>query len=590
MRKIRVLGIAPYDGMKNLMAHIVVQFPQIELTTFVGDLNKGLEIAQENFHGNFDLVISRGATANLLRSRLVIPVIGVEISLVDILCALQLAKPDKEKIAIVSFADVNNTAKQLCDLIGYKLDCYTIPSVDEAEDTLILCKKKGYHAILCDVIADTIARELGLNSFLITSGTASIMKAFESALFLSEAQHNLKTENILLRNLFASQVSYTVVFDSMKQLYLTSVEEVDTKIIDMLRQEIDEVLLNNEKKVTRIRNGMIYIIRAKKITLEGNIYIAFFYTERKCPLPVEKAGITCLSSSEIKNEYFSSLFAIAGSLSLVKNKTDKLTALNIPVIIYGEQGTGKLSLAQYLHLNGPWKNNSFVLIDCRIVNEKSWDFLINHTASPLASLNQTIFFSNINFLNPSMFSDLLASVNEISLKNQLILSCICNSDNIIPADVKAFANKLSAVTINTPPLREQKENIPQLFNRALSLLNMDISHPLAGATEKAVELLKNFPWPDNFSQFIRVSKEIAISSDNSIADEELVRNILKKEESQVYLISSYQTSTSIPINQSLKEIERMIAIKVLEESNGNQTLAARRLQISRTTLWRMLSR
>ena len=50
--RIRVLGIAPYEGMKALMASLGEEYPQMDLTLFVGDREQGLEIAKSNFHGN----------------------------------------------------------------------------------------------------------------------------------------------------------------------------------------------------------------------------------------------------------------------------------------------------------------------------------------------------------------------------------------------------------------------------------------------------------------------------------------------------------------------------------------------------------
>ena len=49
-RKIRILGILPYEGMKPLMASLEEEFPSVDLTLFVGDMEKGLEIAKNNFH------------------------------------------------------------------------------------------------------------------------------------------------------------------------------------------------------------------------------------------------------------------------------------------------------------------------------------------------------------------------------------------------------------------------------------------------------------------------------------------------------------------------------------------------------------
>lgn len=57
---IRVLGIAPYEAMRTLMGNLAEDYPQVDLTLFVGDRELGLEIARANFHGNYDVVISRG--------------------------------------------------------------------------------------------------------------------------------------------------------------------------------------------------------------------------------------------------------------------------------------------------------------------------------------------------------------------------------------------------------------------------------------------------------------------------------------------------------------------------------------------------
>ena len=79
--QIRVLGIAPYEGMKTLMSNLTEEYPQMDLSLFVGDRELGLEIARANFHGNYDVVISRGDTATMLRRDLSIPVVEIEVSM-----------------------------------------------------------------------------------------------------------------------------------------------------------------------------------------------------------------------------------------------------------------------------------------------------------------------------------------------------------------------------------------------------------------------------------------------------------------------------------------------------------------------------
>ena len=66
--RIKVLGIAPYQAMKTSMEKIVLNYPQIDLDVYVGDMNEGVSIVQSHQQLNYDVIISRGGTAELIRS------------------------------------------------------------------------------------------------------------------------------------------------------------------------------------------------------------------------------------------------------------------------------------------------------------------------------------------------------------------------------------------------------------------------------------------------------------------------------------------------------------------------------------------
>ena len=68
-------------------------YSNIQLTIEVGDLAQGLARAQEGFHGNFDVIISRGGTAQLLQKAISLPVVEITTSVYDVLCTLQRANP-----------------------------------------------------------------------------------------------------------------------------------------------------------------------------------------------------------------------------------------------------------------------------------------------------------------------------------------------------------------------------------------------------------------------------------------------------------------------------------------------------------------
>lgn len=66
-RKVRVLGIAPYDNMKALMLNLAQERDDIELTVFVGDLQQGVELAKRNFYNDYDAIVSRGGRPSCCR-------------------------------------------------------------------------------------------------------------------------------------------------------------------------------------------------------------------------------------------------------------------------------------------------------------------------------------------------------------------------------------------------------------------------------------------------------------------------------------------------------------------------------------------
>ena len=106
--------------MKFLMQEQAKEYPDIELTVFVGDLQQGVELARRNFYNDYDVIISRGGTATKLRERLDLPVVEVPILPYDIMRAMKLAENVSSHYAIVGFPGITEPAHILCDLLRFK--------------------------------------------------------------------------------------------------------------------------------------------------------------------------------------------------------------------------------------------------------------------------------------------------------------------------------------------------------------------------------------------------------------------------------------------------------------------------------------
>ena len=95
MEEIRILGIAPFESIRAAMERVArEEFPEVRFEAYTGDLEEGVKIAQRlvNENESYDVMISRGGTAELLKQKLTMPVVEITFSVYDILRAIKMAE------------------------------------------------------------------------------------------------------------------------------------------------------------------------------------------------------------------------------------------------------------------------------------------------------------------------------------------------------------------------------------------------------------------------------------------------------------------------------------------------------------------
>ena len=142
-QKIRLLGIAPYSEMRPLMLEVSKEYQDIDLTVYVGDLQKGVEMARRNFYNDYDVIISRGGTATMLRERLDLSVIEIPILPFDLLRAMQLAEQVSDHYAIVGFPNVTTSARLLCEVCNTKSTSILFATLRRLSLSYSLSEKRG---------------------------------------------------------------------------------------------------------------------------------------------------------------------------------------------------------------------------------------------------------------------------------------------------------------------------------------------------------------------------------------------------------------------------------------------------------------
>lgn len=589
--KIRILIIAPYSSMKSLLMKVSEEYNNIDLTVTVGDLNKGVEIAKKNFHENYDVIISRGGTAKLLQQSVSIPVIEINTSAYDILRTLKLSDARNKKVAIIGFLNITENLLALKEVLPYEIDIFTIDSPDEARIILQKLKNDNYKSILCDMITYTISRELGINTFLITSGIESIRSAFDTAIICCSSYKNTRIENHFLRQLIHGRDSQTVVYTKDKKLFYSTINDDNSNIFKIIYDKIDEVPKEGKRRFLHRENNILYSILSKRIISDEVEYIAFYFTSSKIQSANNRCGINYSNHNEIEKDYFNNIYIVMDSLKESNLNIDKLIKTNNPIIIYGEEGTGKDQITKSIYLQSTLKNQPFIEIDCTLLKDKIWSYLLNHHNSPLCGSDNTIFIKNINILNDQMQKELFIALidMDVSKRNKLIFSFITNNENTYDSNINLFINKLHCFIINLPSLRENPSHIDFILKLYLNRLTTDAGKEIIGFSPEAVSLMCKFSWPYNYLQFHRVINELISISDGPYISAENVKEILKKEEMIKPVSNTKKTfANSLNLSDPLGKINKQIAEIVIESNNGNQSKAAESLGISRTTLWRLI--
>lgn len=589
--RIRVLGIAPYENMKNQMSSLAKDYPQLELSVFVGDRETGLEIARQNFHGNYDVVISRGGTASMLRENLALPVVEIDISTYDLLCSLRLAGGLTSRVAMVCTENIASNARRLRELMDLDIEIYPYDTGISPEAALSQATRDENRALLCDMVAYTTATTHGYNAFLITSSTRNIRRAFDQAVLLCSSQTRLRDENLFLRELLRRQIGYTVILDQMGDLYLSTMDTTDPEVLEMFRREVPESIRTPERRITRNLNGMLYVIRTSQISLGNITYIAFFFDVRKAPIGFSHMGIQFFARPEVEARYCDSVFSIAGILKDEQTEIEHILRTNMPVMIAGEDGTGKESAVDLIYLQSSLQNNPLITINCSILGEKEWNFLYEHHNSPLADAGCTLYFTNTDALTMERCRQLISVLTEMQVcnRNRVFFSSISPAwENISPIGSE-IVNKMRCFTLFLPPMRELSERIPEMMNLLLSRLNVDVPVQILGMDSEAVKLMQNYHWPHNYSQFRRILSTLMLTASGQIITASEVKTALQKERHLgTFAANAENNAIPVDLNRPLDVINRDIARRVVDEMDGNRTASAKRLGISRSTLWRLL--
>lgn len=588
--KIRILGIAPYDGMRTAMERAAEAYPQIQLDAYTGDLEAGVAIVQQTPPNTYHCVISRGGTAALIRKVTDLPVVDINISVYDVLRTMKLAQNYTSLYAIVGFPSITEPAHTLCSLLGYDLDILTVHSADEVTNTLQRLQEGGYRMVVCDMVTHTVARQLGLDAFLITSGMESLHTAFDQALSISEWYSQQRREIMLLRRITQGQNGRAIMLNCDGTVFYASPNDPPKELLEQLRSHMAEIPTNGTLKFYYTEHDHLYSITAQVFVVDEARRYLFYCIPSRIPLHTNWAGLRSMNRGECEYLFTNSFYSLSGALGALGAEIESLSSVRQPIMISGEPGTGKEQIARHLYLHSSLVNKPLVVVNCALMNEKSWDFLLNHYSSPLNATDNTVYFQNLESIADARVPELLAAIKETGLARRvrLIFSCACREEGIVPDVLRKFTERLGCLSLSLPPLRSRQDEIPSLASLYLSSLNLELGKQISGLEPRAIEMLRQYSWPTNYTQFKNILRTLASTTSGAYVTAAQVAELLGRE--RTLRRPAEPTHAEVRSDRTLDEIVTEVVQQAVAAHNGNRAAAARQLGISRTTLWRYLGR
>ena len=595
MKRFRILIIAPYLSFQETAAPVIQEFPTVDFEMHTGDEFTAISIFNSYPPNAFDAIITRGAIAAILRQFTSVPVVEVDVSLLDILRAINQPGFSDQRVAVVGYSSIINSVKKVFEVLQLKnTEIYEVRYAEVKERVAELADR-GFSLIIGDVPSVNAAMANGLRGLLILSSEDCIRQSVIAAIYYSELME--KGQEI-------TQIFQTVI-DNLK-FRIILMDQIGNVIVDNRAFEITDhqtfkkelllfipVLLqqSTDRGCKKIGTQGIEII-GKRVSYRNQDCFLFFISlmhkgyASQADITIEKPLSVTLSP-----EFINTLQKNNPRVQAVAEIVTASVSLP-PVLILGEYGTGKSSLAYYLHGLRKEPMAPFIFVRCNLLTRKRWNAFLDKTASPLNENGCTLYLENIHLLPIELQQELSAYIVDSAADQRhfIIASATNRIHHLLSNDQFLYPlyQKISSLHVILAPLREFPDSITDFSQIFLTAANQEYQKSIRGFEEGVVALLEQQHWNTNLSQLKTFIQQLVLTAQGAQITLKEAQTLLLNDNTIPPEETEYLNYSGIDITKPLEEIERDIIQHVLMEENMNQSAAARRLGISRNTIWRKL--
>ncbi|MDG2107962.1 MAG: nitrogen regulation protein NR(I) [Woeseiaceae bacterium] len=321
-----------------------------------------------------------------------------------------------------------------------------------------------------------------------------------------------------------------------------------------------------------------------------------------------------------------SMIGQAPAMQEVFRSIGRLAGSSMTVLITGESGTGKELVARALHDHSPRAEKTFVALNTSaIASELLESELFGHEKGSFTGADSrrigrfeqadrgTLFLDEIGDMSPALQTRLLRVLAESEfyrvggqtpIKVDVRVIAATNQDLARAVKESRFRedlfHRLNVIRINTPPLRQRREDIPLLLNHYLVEAAEEFGTPPKAIDAEALEALQDFGWPGNVRQLVNAARRLTVTAPGNViyaqdipddlGGSETPRRAVKEWTRMLASWAERQISSSDGplLDKAIPEFEKTLIETVMARTNGHRQEAAKLLGWGRNTLARKM--
>lgn len=616
--------ISPSSTLTSVMRGILAQRGLSLVVVEAAQYDAALK-ARQLIDSGVSVIISRGRTASVLREHLRVPIVEVKHTFFDCINAYHKAQQVSDKIAFLAtsegYATILEKARPFMPQVSI---CLIDPlgSNQATEAQLDRLQAEGIEVAIGGLSSREAVMARGMRYIMSEADADAADEAIDEALHLLQVEEERRLKRVELQSRYEMIQSILNcvsegIFSVDSQRVITNMNSVATaylgglacgdSIDGLLAEDYFSQVLGSGRPVrgVLITLGRLSLtLSIAPITLDSQVIGAVATLQNQTEITaIERKMRRQLARQHLAEKTFEHIIGSSPALAKAKRLALTYAAVDSTVMIEGETGTGKELFAQSIHNASRRKQGPFVAINCAafapgVLESELFGYVkgaftgaLNEGKAGVFELAHTgtIFLDEINETSTDIQVKLLRTLQERKVVR-------IGDDKVTPVDIRIitasnknleqrvaqglfredFFYRICVLKLHLPALRERRADIPELVRHLLRSLPMTTPEP----DEALLTRLSGYAWPGNIRQLGNIVERLAVMSQGRPFAEPWLEDVLEDLSSSVATVEK-----GAPIKTELALLH-----DVLASVRGNREEAARRLQISTTTLWRRMKK